>query len=171
MPILFFRGRPMALIGSESRDRLAADPSPRLRLGIFNGRQPARESLGRQWSRLPLYPASCFPGRGAVSRFLYRPHYRRTKSESQGVSKLGSGPRNTGGAEWISRRKSIDSEMKVPEERNSYRAPLNRCCQRSTASGRLAALAICKASAAMSFCPEESRITPQRPPASNLKLK
>jgi hypothetical protein len=48
----------MALIGSESRDRLAADPSPRLRLGIFNGRQPARESLGRQWSRLPLYPTS-----------------------------------------------------------------------------------------------------------------
>jgi hypothetical protein len=46
----------MALIGSESRDRLAADPSPRLRLGIFNGQQPARESLGRQWSRLPLYP-------------------------------------------------------------------------------------------------------------------
>jgi hypothetical protein len=79
----------MALIGSESRDRLAADPSPRLRLGIFNGRQPARESLGRQWSRLPLYPASCFAGRGAVSRFLYRPHYRRTKSESQEVSKLG----------------------------------------------------------------------------------
>src|SRR6267143_6135647 len=59
MPILFSEGRPMTLIGSESRDRLAADPSPRLRLGIFNGQQPARESLGRQWSRLPLYPASC----------------------------------------------------------------------------------------------------------------
>jgi len=72
----------MALIGSGSRDRLAADPSPRLRLGIFNGRQPARESLGRQWSRLPLYPEACkpkglpfacFAGPGAVSRFLYRP--------------------------------------------------------------------------------------------------
>ena len=81
----------MALISSESRDRLAADPSPRLRLGIFNGRQPARESLGRQWSRLPLYPAPCFAGCGAVSRFLYRLHYRRIKSESQEHSSGGSG--------------------------------------------------------------------------------
>src|SRR5260370_42098249 len=30
-----------------------------------------------------FYPTPCFAGLGAVSRFLYRPHYRRTKSESQ----------------------------------------------------------------------------------------
>ena len=29
------------------------------------------------------HPAACFAGGGAVSRFLYRGHYRRTKSESQ----------------------------------------------------------------------------------------
>ncbi len=62
----------MTLIGSESRDRLAADPSPRLRLGTFNGRRPSRESLIGNGVGAP-----------PVSRFLYRPHYRRTKSESQ----------------------------------------------------------------------------------------
>jgi hypothetical protein len=72
MPILFSERRPMARIGSESRDRLAADPSPRLRLGTFNGRRPTRESqIGNGGGAPP------------VSRFLYRPHYRRTKSESQ----------------------------------------------------------------------------------------
>src|SRR5580692_6260287 len=35
----------MVSLGSGSRDRLAADPSPRLRLGTFNGRRPTRESL------------------------------------------------------------------------------------------------------------------------------
>jgi hypothetical protein len=69
----------MALIGSESRDRLAADPSPRLRLGTFNGRRPSRESLIGNGVGTP-----------PVSRFLYRPHYRRTKSESQGFLKQGS---------------------------------------------------------------------------------
>ena len=55
-------GRPMTLIGSESRDRLAADPSPRLRLGTFNGRRPSRESLIGNGVGAP-----------PVSRFLYRP--------------------------------------------------------------------------------------------------
>src|SRR5207249_8905380 len=51
---------------------LQVDPSPRLRLGTFNGRRPTRESLiGNGGSAPP------------VSRFLYRPHYRRIKSESQ----------------------------------------------------------------------------------------
>src|SRR6266581_7026830 len=49
------------------------DPSPRLRLGTFNGRRPTRESLVGNGAGAP-----------PVSRFLYRPHYRRIKSESQG---------------------------------------------------------------------------------------
>src|SRR5438552_7420 len=48
------------------------DPSPRLRLGTFNGWRPSRESLDGNGADAP-----------PVSRFLYRPHYRRTKSESQ----------------------------------------------------------------------------------------
>src|SRR6266852_4327592 len=48
------------------------DPSPRLRLGTFNGRRPSRESLDGNGAGAP-----------PVSRFLYRPHYRRIKSESQ----------------------------------------------------------------------------------------
>jgi hypothetical protein len=51
---------------------LQVDPSPRLRLGTFNGRRPTRESLIGNGADTP-----------PVSRFLYRPHYRRTKSESQ----------------------------------------------------------------------------------------
>src|SRR6267378_2239622 len=51
---------------------LQVDPSPRLRLGTFNGRRPTRESLIGNGSGAP-----------PVSRFLYRPHYRRIKSESQ----------------------------------------------------------------------------------------
>src|SRR6266852_2518775 len=50
----------------------SSDPSPRLRLGTFNGRRPTRESLIGNGGGAP-----------PVSRFLYRPHYRRTKSESQ----------------------------------------------------------------------------------------
>src|SRR2546430_8905000 len=53
------------------------DPSPRLRLGTFNGRRPTRESLIGNGGGAP-----------PVSRFLYRPHYRRIKSESQDYSKL-----------------------------------------------------------------------------------
>src|SRR6266852_4564637 len=53
------------------------DPSPRLRLGTFNGRRPTRESLIGNGAGAP-----------PVSRFLYRPHYRRTKSESQGVFEI-----------------------------------------------------------------------------------
>src|SRR6267143_5009028 len=53
------------------------DPSPRLRLGTFNGRRPSRESLDGNGADAP-----------PVSRFLYRPHYRRTKSESQYFSLL-----------------------------------------------------------------------------------
>jgi hypothetical protein len=48
------------------------DPSSRLRLGTFNGRRPTRESLVGNGAGAP-----------PVSRFLYRPHYRRIKSESQ----------------------------------------------------------------------------------------
>src|SRR6266478_7330962 len=75
---------------SGSRDRLASpacsrqaaagrqvDPSPRLRLGTFNGRRPTRESLIGNGGGAP-----------PVSRFLYRPHYRRIKSESQGISMI-----------------------------------------------------------------------------------
>src|SRR5436190_2089658 len=51
------------------------DPSPRLGLGTFNGRRPSRESLYGNGAGAP-----------PVSRFLYRPHYRRTKSESQHLS-------------------------------------------------------------------------------------
>ena len=57
------------------RDRgivLQVDPSPRLRLGTFNGRRPTRESLIGNGGGAP-----------PVSRFLYRQHYRRIKSESQ----------------------------------------------------------------------------------------
>src|SRR6266700_373374 len=39
-----------------------------------------------------FYPAPCFAGPGAVSRFLYRPHYRRTKSESQALLPISSTP-------------------------------------------------------------------------------
>src|SRR5689334_12635022 len=55
------------------RDRgivLQVDPSPRSRLGTFNGRRPTRESLIGNGGGAP-----------PVSRFLYRPHYRRRKSE------------------------------------------------------------------------------------------
>src|SRR5271170_5148154 len=49
-----------------------SDPSPRLGLGIFNGRRPVRESQkGNGAERHP------FPVSSTV------PHYRRTKSESQ----------------------------------------------------------------------------------------
>src|SRR5204862_4371960 len=51
------------------------DPSPRLRLGTFNGRRPTRESLVGNGASAP-----------PVSRFLYRPHCRRIKSESQDLS-------------------------------------------------------------------------------------
>src|SRR6059058_2531762 len=54
---------------------LQVDPSPRLRLGTFNGRRPTRESLVGNGASAP-----------PVSRFLYRPHYRRIKSESQDLS-------------------------------------------------------------------------------------
>jgi len=57
------------------RDRgivLQVDPSPRLRLGTFNGWRPTRESLIGNGGGAP-----------PVSRFLYRPYYGRTKSESQ----------------------------------------------------------------------------------------
>src|SRR6266436_3966505 len=40
MPILFSERRPMTLIGSESRDRLAADPSPRFLFCRQRGRFP-----------------------------------------------------------------------------------------------------------------------------------
>jgi len=63
------------VVGLRSRGIvLQVDPSPRLRLGTFNGRRPTRESLIGNGAGAPL-----------VSRFLYRPHYRRIKSESQDV--------------------------------------------------------------------------------------
>src|SRR6266853_6722686 len=58
---------------------LQVDPSPRLRLGTFNGRRPTRESLVGNGAGTP-----------PVSRFLYRPHCRRIKSESQEYLSLGS---------------------------------------------------------------------------------
>src|SRR6266853_2730879 len=58
---------------------LQVDPSPRLRLGTFNGRRPSRESLIGNGAGAP-----------PVSRFLYRPHCRRIKSESQEYLSLGS---------------------------------------------------------------------------------
>src|ERR1700686_3221806 len=57
---------------------LRVDPSPRLRLGTFNGRRPSRESLVGNGAGTP-----------PVSRFLYHPQCRRTKSESQGFSETG----------------------------------------------------------------------------------
>jgi hypothetical protein len=45
MPILFPSESRRFCSAPGSRDRLAADPSPRLRLGTFNGRRPTRESL------------------------------------------------------------------------------------------------------------------------------
>src|SRR5216683_974578 len=85
MPILFPEGRPMALIGSESRDRLAADPSPRLRLGIFNGRQPARESLGRQWGRFPfpLPPRTIGEQKAKVKDFSKQINWRKPFGKTQ----------------------------------------------------------------------------------------
>src|SRR5437588_12178951 len=54
--------------GSLFRD----NPSPRLRLGTFNGRRPSRESLVGNEAGAPPF-----------SRFLYRPHFSRITSDSQ----------------------------------------------------------------------------------------
>src|SRR6266704_630793 len=69
----FLPGRSGWVFGIEG-SLFRVDPSPRLRLGTFNGRRPARESLVGNGGGAP-----------PVSRFLYRPHCRRIKSESQGV--------------------------------------------------------------------------------------
>src|SRR6266852_8565175 len=72
----FLSGRPGWVFGIEG-SLFRVDPSPRLRLGTFNGWRPSRESLDGNGAGAP-----------PVSRFLYRPHYRRTKSESQGVFEI-----------------------------------------------------------------------------------
>src|SRR2546428_12375539 len=51
---------------------LQFDPSPRLRLGTFNGGRPTPESLIGNGAGAPL-----------VFRFLYRPHSKRIKNENQ----------------------------------------------------------------------------------------
>jgi hypothetical protein len=56
------------------------NPSPRLRLGIFNGRRPARESQRGNGALRRPFPVSSTA-----------PHYRRTKSESQELLDNGSG--------------------------------------------------------------------------------
>src|SRR6266571_6314764 len=73
----FLPGRSGWVFGIEG-SLFRVDPSPRLRLGTFNGRRPARESLIGNGAGAP-----------PVSRFLYRPHYRRIKSESQGFFETG----------------------------------------------------------------------------------
>src|SRR5258708_22780347 len=57
----FLPGRPGWVFGIEG-SLFRVDPSPRLRLGTFNGRRPARESLIGNGAGAP-----------PVSRFLYRP--------------------------------------------------------------------------------------------------
>src|SRR5580692_11899604 len=59
------------LFGNEG-SLFRADPSPRLGLGIFNGRRPVRESQRGNGAERRPFPVSSTA-----------PHYRRTKSESQ----------------------------------------------------------------------------------------
>jgi hypothetical protein len=90
MPILFSKGK--------------ADGSHRLGVEGSSCSRPLTPAYGSEFStdgsRLVralegngagcrFTPRSCKTVRGAVSRFLYRPHYRRTKSESQVLFEAG----------------------------------------------------------------------------------
>src|SRR5207248_10872902 len=59
--------------------------------GRFNGRRPTRESLGGNGDGAP-----------PVSRFLYRPHYRRIKGESQGLLLVDHGLHGLSSCIWRS---------------------------------------------------------------------
>ncbi len=74
----------MVLIGPGSRD-LSCEPTPHPAYGSefsTDGNRLVRARNGNG-AGCRFTPRPVFAGPGAVSRFLYRPHYRRTKSESQ----------------------------------------------------------------------------------------
>src|SRR6266436_10017349 len=80
----FLPGRPGWVFGIEGSTCLPAagkqvDPSPRLRLGTFNGRRPTRESLIGNGGGAP-----------PVSRFLYRPALWANKKRKSREILLGS---------------------------------------------------------------------------------
>jgi hypothetical protein len=70
------------------------DPSSRSRLGTFNGQRPVRESLIGNGAGTP-----------PVSRFLYRPHFRRIKSESQ---ELNQGNAWHCDASWVTKSGAVE---------------------------------------------------------------